>query len=189
MVKMRFRNCTAFTCHSWGGAQCHSAYVRCVLVPWSYFVLCVYSKYVGWEVCEVLRLWDQSFLCGGVCKGHVCWYRGLVWGVVVVLIIVWRILCDAGALSVGRPFKCTLRVLPGVASSRPAYHQLWYWCGLPHSLGMWSLSSWSGYVIPYIWGLNRDLREYCSWCRWFSVKVGVGALNLFIWFWRDWVLS
>ena len=149
MVKMRFRNCTAFTCHSWGGAQCHSAYVRCVLVPWSYFVLCVYSKYVGWEVCEVLRLWDQSFLCGGVCKGHVCWYRGLVWGVVVVLIIVWRILCDAGALSVGRPFKCTLRVLPGVASSRPAYHQLWYWCGLPHSLGMWSLSSWSGYVIPY----------------------------------------
>ena len=42
----------------------------------------------------------------------------------MVLIIVWRILRDAGALSVGRPFKCTLRVLPGVASSRPAYHTL-----------------------------------------------------------------
>jgi hypothetical protein len=37
-----------------------------------------------------------------------------------VLIIVRKILCDAGALSVGRPFKCTLRVL--LESQVPGQH-------------------------------------------------------------------
>ena len=59
-----------------------------------------------WLVCGLLRLWDQSFVCGGVCKGvemglhlSVC-DKVFVLGLVVMLVIVvcvLLILCGSGS--------------------------------------------------------------------------------------------
>ena len=121
-----------------------------------------------WLVCWLLWLWDQSFVCGGVCKGcndgHSGMSVGLVsWGVVwvhmslvLVVIEVWGDTGHhAGEAERWSTVEVHFKATPGVCKFLA---QHWSMSSCDTNQGLW-LSAWGGWLMvdSFYWVYSTHL--------------------------------